>query len=212
MQPMSSAITGALELAETRLKSTGQPPSETVSVKSLTESEARAKLLASKPEETDQRLLTWLKSQGVAVLPEVRLTYPAAGGYRRELTGYSFAGMTDASRPKVAAALKSVMTPASENDCEGWVATMHACMAHRGSSETAVELILSLYAGRLQMYPADVAKAVCIAFTLRREKPNWFPTLSELDEACEKAAEARSALAESARLGCPSNPYRRLAA
>lgn len=212
MQQMSSAITGALALAETRLKSTGQPPSETASVPSLTESEARAKLLASKPEETDQRLLTWLKSLGVGVCPEVRLTYPAAGGYRRELTGYSFSGITEASRRKAAAALKSAMTPASENDCEGWVATMHACMAHRGSSETAVELVLSLYAGRLQMYPADVAKAVCVGFTLRRDKPNWFPTLSELDEACEKAAEARTALAESVRQGCPSNPYQRQAA
>lgn len=161
-------------------------------------------MLASSPEETDQRLLTWLKSQGVGVSPEVRLTYPATGGYRRELTGYSFAGLTAVLQHKAVTALESAMTPATQDDCEGWVATMHACMAHRGSSESAVELVLSLYAGMLQKYPADVAKSVCMAFTLRREKPNWFPTLSELDEACERATEKRAALLSSARAGHPS--------
>lgn len=204
MQPMSSAITGALALVETRQKSIGQPPSETASGQSLTASEARDRLLASSPEETDQRLLTWLKSQGVAANPEVRLTYPTTGGYRRELTGYSFEGLTAVVQHKAVTALESAMTPATQDDCEGWVATMHACMAHRGSSETAVELVLSLYAGLLQKYPADVAKTACMAFTLRREKPNWFPTLSELDEACEKATERRAALLASARAGRPS--------
>jgi hypothetical protein len=40
----------------------------------------------------------------------------------------------------------------------------------------------------------DVAKAVCSEMALRREKPNWFPTLSELDEALENTTDQRSKL------------------
>ena len=83
-------------------------------------------------------------------------------------------------------------------------AAAHSPDSHRSYSVTAVELVLTLYAGLLQKYPADVAKSVCMALTLRREKPNWFPTLSELDEACEKATEKRAALLASARAGRPS--------
>jgi hypothetical protein len=71
---------------------------------------------------------------------------------------------------------------------------MHAVMAHRGSSATALEIILTVYAGCLRRYPADVAKAVCSEMALRREKPNWFPTLSELDEALENTTDQRSKL------------------
>lgn len=197
MQPLSSAITGALDRAATPPNLTGPPLGETASGRSLTASEARDRLLAATPQETDQRLLTWLKSQGVVATPEVRLTYPATGGYRRDLTGFSFSGLSPAVQAWAVTAAVSAMTPATQDDCEGWIATMHACMAHRGSSETAVELVLSLYAARLRMYPADVAKAVCMAFTLRRDKPNWFPTLSEVDEACEAATEKRAALLKS---------------
>jgi hypothetical protein len=89
------------------------------------------------------------------------------------------------------------MTPASLGDCERFVGTMYAAMAKRSATESNDELVLELYSSRAEMYPADVAKAVCMAFALRRDKPNWFPTLSEFDEACEKATQSRKALLES---------------
>ena len=33
-----------------------------------------------------------------------------------------------------------------------------------------------------------------MSFALRSKKPNWFPTLSEINDACDKAAAQRQAL------------------
>lgn len=52
-------------------------------------------------------------------------------------------------------------------------------------------LAMSLYSACLAQYPADVAKAACMHFAMRRAKPNWFPTLSEIDEWCERQTEQR---------------------
>lgn len=158
---------------------------------------ARTRLLAQRPTETDENLSQWLKSLGVVPQQEVRLTYPVTGGYRREVTGYRFAGLTDENREQVRSGVQSAMTPATADQCEGWVSMMHCTMAHKSNTEAALEMVLTLYAARLAEYPADVAKEVCMAFSLRRAKPNWFPTLSELDEACEKEAQARQALLRS---------------
>lgn len=149
------------------------------------------RLKSNRPEETDAGLLTWLKSQGVVAQPEIRLTYPTTGGYRREVTGFSFEGLTPEINAAARLHTRQAMTRADIDDCEAWVTTMHAVMAHRGSSATALEVVLTVYANCLRGYPADVAKTVCHDFALRREKPNWFPTLSELDEACEKATNQR---------------------
>jgi hypothetical protein len=152
------------------------------------------RLMENTPQQTDAGLLTWLKSQGVGVTPEIKLTYPPTGGYRRELTGFTFSGLTPEVRQMAREHTLSAMTPPSVDDCEAWITTMHAVMAHRGSSATALEIILTVYAGCLRRYPADVAKAVCSEMALRREKPNWFPTLSELDEALDNTTDQRSKL------------------
>jgi hypothetical protein len=192
MQDLNSVITGALKAVSDPENWTG--PSLGREISAASRSAVLAKLLANTPEETDKALLTWLKSQDVGVTPEVRLTYPATGGYRRELTGFTFSNLKPEVRDTARGHVMSAMARPEIDDCEAWVTTMHAVMAHRGSSQTALELILTIYAGCLRGYPADVGKTVCQELAIRREKPNWFPTLSELDEACEKRTEQRKAL------------------
>lgn len=195
MQPMSSAITGALAQAETQLSSTGLQHSETASGKSLTESAARDRLVAQKPTETDRNLLAWLESSlGVVAKPNISLTYPLTGGYRRTVSSFDVSGITRENRQLAFDAVKSAMTRPTHDQVEEWIAGLAAVTAQRVQSDDVSEIALSLYVGRLRQYPADVVKETCMAFALRREKPNWFPTLSEIDEACEKATKQREQL------------------
>ena len=91
------------------------------------------------------------------------------------------------------------MTPATVERCEELVSTLHAVTAHRQDGENSLRLILRLYSDCLAKYPADVSKAVVERFVYRSEKPNFFPTLSEIKDACDKAAAQRQQLADSLR-------------
>jgi len=89
------------------------------------------------------------------------------------------------------------MTPATVQRCEEHVSTLHAVTAHRQDSENSLRLILKLYSDCLAKFPADVSKAVVERFMYRSDKPNFFPTLSELKEACERATAQREQLLRS---------------
>jgi len=155
----------------------------------------RAKLESQAPEDTDRNLLQWLTSSlGIVPQPQISLTYPVTGGYQRTVTGYSFEGLTPDNRSRALEATYSAMTPATVQRCEEHVSTLHAVTAHRNDSENSLRLILRLYADCLARFPADVAKAVVERFIYRSDKPNFFPTLSELKDACDKAAAQRRQL------------------
>ena len=155
----------------------------------------RAKLESQTPEDTDRNLLQWLTSSlGIVPQPQISLTYPVTGGYQRTVTGYSFEGLTESNRSRALDATYSAMTPATVQRCEEHVSTLHAVTAHRNDSENSLRLILRLYADCLARFPADVAKAVVERFIYRSDKPNFFPTLSELRDACDKAAAQRQQL------------------
>ena len=155
----------------------------------------RAKLESQAPEDTDRNLLQWLTSSlGIVPQPQISLTYPVTGGYQRTVTGYSFEGLTQDNRSRALEATYSAMTPATVQRCEEHVSTLHAVTAHRNDSENSLRLILRLYADCLSRFPADVAKAVVERFIYRSDKPNFFPTLSELKDACDKAAAQRQQL------------------
>jgi hypothetical protein len=158
----------------------------------------RAKLESQAPEDTDRNLHQWLiSSLSVVPQPQVSLTYPTTGGYLRTVTGYSFEGLTDDNRSEALRAVQSAMTPATVERCEEHVSTLHAVTAHRQDSENSLRLILRLYSDCLAKYPADVVKAVVERFMYRPDKPNFFPTLSELKEQCDRAASQREQLLRS---------------
>tara|TARA_R110000868_G_C10827889_1_gene759137 strand:- start:5 stop:604 length:600 start_codon:yes stop_codon:yes gene_type:complete len=158
----------------------------------------RAKLESQAPEDTDRNLHQWLiSSLSVVPQPQVSLTYPVTGGYQRTVTGYSFEGLTDDNRSEAIRAVQSAMTPATVERCEELVSTLHAVTAHRQDSENSLKVILRLYSDCLAKYPADVSKVVVERFIYRSEKPNFFPTLSEVKTECDRAAHQRQQLLRS---------------
>lgn len=200
MKPITSVISGVLDQVETRQSGTGLQLGETASETSQIANvdQARAKLVTQKPTETDRNLLGWLKSSlGIVASPMGPMMFPPSGGYYQRISHFDFDGMTDENRAKARQAVQGAMTPPTMDQCQEWVVMLHAATARRADGESTLEIILKLYAGALAQYPADVAKQTCMDFALRREKPNWFPTLSELDEACEKATTQRKRLLES---------------
>lgn len=195
MQPLTSLITGVLAQAEMQQSSTGQQPGASGSVRSLTESALRARLVAQKPEDTDRNLLAWLASSlNVVAKPRSRMMFPTKGGYYALVEGFDLAGLDRMNRSEALAAVEAAMTRPTMEQCEELVASLHAVTARRGDDDAGLSLVMTLYAGCLAQYPADIAKAVCMAFAIRKASPNWFPSLSEINEACERATAQRSAL------------------
>ena len=191
MKPISSVITGLPDRVREASNSTGLQHGE----RGAGTAAVLAKLESQAPEDTDRNLLQWLTSSlGIVPQPQISLTYPVTGGYQRTVTGYSFEGLTEINRSRALEAIHSAMTPATVQRCEEHVSTLHAVTAHRNDSENSLRLILRLYADCLARFPADVAKAVVERFIYRSDKPNFFPTLSELKDACDKAAAQRQQL------------------
>lgn len=167
---------------------------------SLTPAEARDRLLSKTPAEVDQGLCQWLMSSlNAAPRMERELRFPVEGGYYRVTTGCSLDGLTPENAPKAVEMIRAAMTPPEVTQAEEWITALHMATAHRSAGEAGLEVVLSLYAGCLSRYPADIAKAVCMKFALRREKPNWFPTLSEIDEEAERMTKDRQMLLDAAR-------------
>lgn len=213
MQPLTSVISGVLDQAETRLKSTGPLPGASGSVRSLTESALRARLVAQKPEDTDRNLLAWLASSlSVVAKPRSRMMFPKTGGYYARPDGFDIAGLDQMNRHEALAAVEAAMTRPTVEQCEELIASLHAVTARRGDDAEGQMLAMALYAGCLAQYPADIAKAVCMAFAIRKASPNWFPTLSEINEACEKAAAQRALLLHALKTAMPPPSARQEAA
>lgn len=191
MKPISSVITGLPDLVLGASNSTGLQHGE----RGAGTAAVLAKLESQSPEDTDRNLLQWLiSSLQIVPQPQVSLTYPVTGGYQRTVTGYSFEGLTPDNRSRALEAVQSAMTPATVERCEELVSTLHAVTAHRQDSENSLKVILRLYSDCLARYPADVSKAVVERFIYRSDKPNFFPTLSELKTECDRASHQRQQL------------------
>lgn len=158
---------------------------------------ARNKLLSQSPQQTDRNLNQWLRSSlNVRPQEDVRMTYPATGGYKREVTGYSFQGLTSENRDQAREAVSMAMTPLEVEQCEELVAMLHAVTARRNEGDVALNIILSMYSRCLASYPADVANSVVQWFAERNEKPNFFPALSELKSELDRVSSSRRSLME----------------
>lgn len=155
----------------------------------------RDKLVSQTPRETDQNLLAWLESSlGVVARPLESFRYPQTGGYYRVIDGFDIRGVTPENRGAAWDAVVSAMTKPTQMQAEEWIGGLSTVTVPRSQGDDASEVALTLYCARLSRYPADILKQVCLDFALRRVKPNWFPTLSEMDEACEKLTMKRQKL------------------
>ena len=110
------------------------------------------------------------------------------------VVGCSLGGLTEETRLKALAAVEKLSEPATQALAEEWIATLHAATAHRSDDPAGLALSLDLYASALTAWPADVALAACLKLARRRQKPNWFPPLNELEQACEAIGSGRKHL------------------
>jgi hypothetical protein len=133
------------------------------------------------------------------------MMFPTTGGYYARVEGVDIAGLTGLTKAQAIDAVESAMTPQTVEGCEELVATLHAVTARRGDDEAGLSVAMTLYAGCLAQYPADIAKAVCMSFALRKAKPNWFPTLSEINDACERETAQRKALLNALKSAHPQD-------
>lgn len=194
MKPINSVISGLVSRAQEAANSTGQQ----LGGRGVAIGAVRDKLESQRPTETDRNLLAWLESSlNVVAKPETRMMYPPEGGYYAKTTGFRVSGLTPANRTAARQAVESAMTRPTLDKCEEWVAGLHAVTARRGDDTATLDLTMSLYAACLAQYPADIAKSACMDFAMRTVKPNWFPTISELNEYCERMTSQRQQLLRS---------------
>lgn len=197
MQRLNFETTGVPAQVRAVLSSTGAEPGTTGSSVARTADAdvARAWLLAQpSPEEADKALVTSLRSSlAVEVTVDVSIRYPKSGGFRVHATGARVLPGSDAENiPQAASRMRAALTGPTKEQAEDWLVMLQAACAGGRRSEIGATVALELYAGCLMRFPADVAKAACMRLALNpRPGGNWFPTLAEINEACEALASSR---------------------
>jgi hypothetical protein len=112
----------------------------------------------------------------------------------------------EAQIPAALDKIEQALTPATAEQCEGWLVMLQAATAHRADTGATSAVAYSLYASELRQWPADVAKSVCERFARGKAGytgTNWFPTLAELVSELERAASQRKAMYEALRNWAP---------
>lgn len=199
VKPLNSAITGAVAAVERR-NSVGHGLGTTGSSKSLTISDnaARDWLLRREPEATDAALvLSLISTLGVTVSPTTELRFPIDGGYYRAVVGCEVDSPAPECTQQALTKVEQAMSPATAEQAEGWLVLLQSCTARRADSEATSAVSYSVYAGELRRWPADVAKTVCERMARGIGRPagtNWFPTLAEIVQECEKLAAPRKSM------------------
>ena len=204
MQPLSSAITGVLSQVRQGESCDGTSPGATASrqLPTVSESSVRDWLLAQPtPAATDKALQTSLQSShGVALEVRREARFPKEGGYYTVAAGCSIQLKPDATPEQALERMRHAMTPPTSVQAENWLAALQVATAGGRKSESGQELALSLYAGALTRYPADVARAACLDLAMiERPGGNWFPTLAEIISRCERAVGPRRVMVENLR-------------
>lgn len=128
------------------------------------------------------------------------MRFPEGSAPYSVVVGYTLDVADHQNLPAAIAKTEQALTPATADQCEGWLVMLQAATAHRQDSEITSAVAYSLYAAELRRWPADVAKAACER--LARGRPgqtgtNWFPDLAEVVRECERLAAPRKALLSS---------------
>lgn len=195
MQPMNSAITGALRELE-RQSSTGPARGETASgsLPSVNENVVRGWLLAQPSvAEADKALLASLRSQhGVEAIFQTESRFPIEGGYYTATVGCSVHPEDAGNLPAAIARMEAASIQPTREQAEDWLILLQAATAGGRKGEIDSAIALEVYSGLLSKYPADVAREACANLALKnRPGGNWFPTLADLNAECEKLSDRR---------------------
>lgn len=201
VQPLSSAISGQLGRVQERQSSTGRELGTTGSSKSLTVNDDTARdwlLRQGNPAEVDAALCRSLISTlGVTAVLRTEGRYPPNAPAYRVVVGCDFAMEDPGVIPHARLKIEATMVPPTAEQAEGWLVMLQSVTAHRQDSEPTSAVAYAMYAAELRRWPADIAKSVCFKFARGRAGqtgPNWFPTLAEIAQECERLAAPRQAM------------------
>lgn len=160
------------------------------------------------PAEIDRAALSRASSLGVEVTLRPDLRFPPDGP--SYVAGYTpqIRVTAPGAIPALIAELEQLTAPAADERIETWLALLEAGCARRSNDAASAEVTLELYTRTLSRFPADVVLHACSTWRSRPPHgqaggPNWFPTLAELVEACERMAAQRQALIAALRAWRP---------
>lgn len=198
MERLNSEITGAVEAAGAQQCSAGQKPGTTASSHLPAVSENAAKdwlLRQADPEAVDLALESSLTSTlGITCSPRTELRFPVAGGYTNEIVGYRISTSVPVNLPAALDKVRTAMVPATPKDAKGWLVLLQAATVQRNTTDASSAVAYAMYSAELCRWPADVAKAVCDRMARGIGRPpgtNWFPTLAEIIQECERLSHRR---------------------
>jgi hypothetical protein len=170
---------------------------------SVPDETVRGWLLAQpSPEEADKALRTSLRSSlGVDCRIETSRRFPVEGGYYSVVVGCDLDLAPDANLPQALARIEAAMIGPTRKQAEDWLVMLQQACAGGRKSEAGQAVALEMYAGCLSRYPADIARTVCERLALLpRKGGNWFPTLAEINDACQRLASQRQFMFDRLRL------------
>lgn len=108
-------------------------------------------------------------------------------------------------REALLADLTAMMTPAPVRAIEAWLAELSVLVARRPQDEVDEAIRLTAYAGRLAVYPADVARAALLDHRWR-----FWPTWEELAAVCDGMTSRRRQMILAVSAPQESGPVRRM--
>jgi hypothetical protein len=163
-------------------------------------SDQAAQWLATKtPDEADKAMASLVRTFGVRLDDEARVTYPADGGFRKEVVAIHAKGKPLTTEQL--SRLDGFFAPASERVIGQWLAELSVISARRADDDMSETLRLHAYTRRLSEYPADVVKMALLDKTWR-----FFPTWADLHDVLEPAMKRRRMLRRSAQNVKPAEP------
>lgn len=147
----------------------------------------------------------------VTALPKAEWRFPQDGDAYQITTGCDFKIEDEAVIPQAIAKIEQAMTPATQEQCEGWLVMLQASTARRADSDATSMVAYAVYTSELRKWPADVAKAACERLArgkLGHTGPNWFPTLAEIYHECQRMAAPREVMLSALHKWAPKElPY-----
>ena len=217
MKRLNSLVSGALSGAQSPADRAGAQHGEPASGSRPTGSaltavsrppavhdpKASAWLASLDPRTVDARAQSRMLTYGVALSVNTRSTWDENDQFKSQATSVTitpvkpstaFSESSEAERCAAAAAeIERFMSPASEDQIEQWLVELSVSTVRRAGSEGEAEIALSVYAGRLAQYPADVVRTV-LREASKRSK--WWPAWADLEPELDRLAKPRILMRE----------------
>lgn len=131
----------------------------------------------------------------MTVTIRTELRFPVGGGSYFVVTGADIEAGAATLVAMAASETRTLLTPPSKRQLQEWLAGLQSVCAAREDDLAKGALALANYVDGLRQFPTDVVKDVLSKWRTRPGNgPNWWPTLRELTDECERAAQPRRAM------------------